>query len=52
MDDRQNGFRVIDVELNDVNGGSFSITAAKAGSSYREDSSTIDCILSEKKRKI
>jgi hypothetical protein len=28
------GFRVVDVELNDTNGGSFRITAGKAGSAY------------------
>jgi len=45
------GFKIIDVELNDVNGGSFSITVAKASSSYRENSSTIDHILSEERNK-
>ena len=28
------GFRIIDVELNDINGGSFSVTAAKQNSQY------------------
>jgi NDP-4-keto-2,6-dideoxyhexose 3-C-methyltransferase len=30
------GFKIIDIEFNQVNGGSFSITAAKLGSSLRE----------------
>jgi NDP-4-keto-2,6-dideoxyhexose 3-C-methyltransferase len=30
------GFKIIDVELNDVNGGSFSVMAAKTGSPYPE----------------
>src|SRR5260370_11584326 len=29
------GFRILDVEFNDVNGGSFSVTVAKASSSSR-----------------
>ena len=30
------GLRIIDVELNEVNGGSFSVAAAKSASSYKE----------------
>lgn len=30
------GLKIVDVEFNDVNGGSFSVTAAKAGSAYAE----------------
>ena len=30
------GFRIIDVELNDINGGSFSVAVAKRASQYRE----------------
>lgn len=33
MTDRS-GFRIIDVELNDINGGSFSVTVAKQNSQY------------------
>ena len=29
------GMRILDVELNDVNGGSFAVTAAKIGSNYK-----------------
>ncbi|MEW6481513.1 MAG: class I SAM-dependent methyltransferase [bacterium] len=40
------GFKIIDVEFNDVNGGSFSITVAKPNSSYKECTSRVDEILS------
>lgn len=30
------GFKIIDVELNDINGGSFSITVAKSSSAFKE----------------
>lgn len=36
MTDRA-GFKIIDVEFNKVNGGSFSITVSKSNSSYREN---------------
>jgi len=39
------GFKIIDVELNDVNGGSFSVTVAKNHSPYQECSSLIAEIL-------
>jgi hypothetical protein len=32
---RRSGLRVIDVELNDVNGGSFGVTVCKAGAPFR-----------------
>jgi SAM-dependent methyltransferase len=34
--------KIIDVELNDVNGGSFAVTVAKRNSVYRENRSAID----------
>jgi 2-polyprenyl-3-methyl-5-hydroxy-6-metoxy-1,4-benzoquinol methylase len=37
--------KVIDVELNDVNGGSFAVTVAKGNSSYRENRSAIDSLV-------
>jgi NDP-4-keto-2,6-dideoxyhexose 3-C-methyltransferase len=43
------GLKVIDVELNDINGGSFSVTAAKVGSRHAV-SSTVDAVL-DKERK-
>ncbi|MFA5105103.1 MAG: class I SAM-dependent methyltransferase [Candidatus Margulisiibacteriota bacterium] len=30
------GFKIVDIEFNDVNGGSFSVTVAKVGSSFPE----------------
>lgn len=43
------GLRVIDVELNSVNGGSFAVTAAKAGSSYKANQVIINWLLQEEK---
>lgn len=40
------GFTIIDIEFNDVNGGSFSVTAAKAGSGVSE-SPIVSRILAE-----
>lgn len=45
------GFKIIDVELNDINGGSFSVTVSKTASNYREGTSKIDMILSEERNK-
>lgn len=39
------GFKIIDVKLNDVNGGSFSVTAAKASSAHLECTSVINRML-------
>jgi len=39
------GLRIIDVELNDVNGGSFAVTACKNNASYKSNSKTIDELL-------
>lgn len=41
------GLKVIDVEFNDVNGGSFSITTAKAGSKHIPNSSHLEQILAD-----
>lgn len=41
------GLKVLDAEFNDVNGGSFSITAAKAGSAYQPNSEWLSTILAE-----
>jgi hypothetical protein len=45
------GLRVIDVEFNDVNGGSFSVTAAKTGSSIPSQAQTIERILEDERRR-
>lgn len=44
------GLEILDVELNDVNGGSFCVTAAKKGSSHRPNQQTIDRLLAEEIR--
>jgi hypothetical protein len=44
------GFRAVDVELNDVNGGSFSITAAKKSARYEGNETAIRDIVREEQR--
>ena len=44
------GFVIIGVELNTVNGGSFSVTAAKKSSGYARDESSVQRLLCEEKR--
>jgi len=39
------GFKIIDVELNNVNGGSFSLIVAKTGAPYREATTLVETIL-------
>ena len=39
------GFKILDVELNDINGGSFCVTVAKNSSSHTPNSVEIQCIL-------
>ncbi len=41
------GFKIIDIEFNDVNGGSISITVAKSQSRYCERSNMVEDILRE-----
>lgn len=41
------GMKIIDVEINDVNGGSFAVTAAKRGSGLRANDSQIQRILAD-----
>ena len=43
------GLKILDVEFNDVNGGSFSITAAKSGSKYEPNHVSLNKILEEEK---
>mgnify|MGYP001357837603 CR=1 FL=1 len=43
------GLKVLDVELNDINGGSFSITAAKKTSSYKTNQRLIFDMLKKEK---
>jgi NDP-4-keto-2,6-dideoxyhexose 3-C-methyltransferase len=44
MTDRA-GLKIIDVELNAINGGSFSVTVAKTGAPYPEATAAIDAIM-------
>ena len=46
--DRAN-MKVLDVEFNNINGGSFSITAAKKDSSYKINLTTINKIIKDEK---
>lgn len=41
------GLKIIDVEINDVNGGSFAVTAARAESTLKPDTETIERITRE-----
>ncbi len=43
----QAGLKVLDVEFNDINGGSFSITAAKKNASHQPNSVALDKILAD-----
>jgi len=44
------GFKILDVEFNQVNGGSFSVMVAKKGSAYREASSLVGRILKSEEK--
>ena len=39
------GLKIIDVALNDVNGGSFAVNAAKTGSHFQPNVAAIECVL-------
>ena len=41
----QVGFKIIDIEFNEINGGSFALTAAKKGSFYKQDKKTVQWLL-------
>lgn len=44
------GFKIIDVEFNEINGGSFSVTACRKDSKYRENSGQVSEILNKEKK--
>jgi hypothetical protein len=44
------GFKILDVQLNSINGGSFSVTVAKASSTHRENTSALSSILDDEAR--
>ena len=39
------GFKIVDIEFNEINGGSFALTAAKKNSSFKEDKKTVEWLL-------
>jgi hypothetical protein len=47
----QTGLKIVDIEFNDINGGSFSVTAAKQKSRYPEASALIDRTLEDERRR-
>jgi hypothetical protein len=43
------GFKIVAIEMNDINGGSFSVTVAKKGSTYPEASNLTEILTAEKR---
>lgn len=41
------GLKILDVEINEVNGGSFAVTVAKAGSRHKPDAEKVEAVLRE-----
>lgn len=48
----QAGLKIVDVEFNDVNGGSFSITAARKSSNYKEFPALSDLLEKERQQRL
>jgi NDP-4-keto-2,6-dideoxyhexose 3-C-methyltransferase len=46
----QTGFSVIDVELNDINGGSFSVTASKRNASHSEYPTVVQQLINQEQQ--
>lgn len=46
---KQTGFKIIDVEINDINGGSFSVMVAKQGSAWQETAEVARILEQERK---
>jgi SAM-dependent methyltransferase len=44
------GLKILDVEINDINGGSFAVTVAKESSNHQPNAGAIGSILAEEKR--
>ncbi len=44
------GLKILDVELNDINGGSFAVTAAHAASSFQPNTVAVERILEDERR--
>ena len=45
-----NGLKILDVQMNAVNGGSFAVTAARQESAYRPNHTVIDWLLGQEER--
>ena len=45
------GLKILDIEFNDINGGSFSIVVAKSSSNYEEHKEQINSILNDEETK-
>ena len=46
---RKTGFKIVDVLLNEINGGSFRVTVAKEGSSHKPNTEAIEALLQKEK---
>ncbi len=46
----KSGLRVIDVQMNAINGGSFAVTVAKTGSAFKANAAMINWLLEQEKR--
>ena len=44
------GMKIVDIELNDINGGSFAVTAAKWGSKHKQNNAVINWMLEEEEK--
>lgn len=45
----EEGLRIVDVQMNDINGGSFAVTACKAEASFKSNTPIINWMLSQEK---
>jgi len=48
---KQCGFRIIDVQINEINGGSFAITACKKNANYISNTTAINLLINEEQEK-
>ena len=46
----QSGLRIVDVQMNSINGGSFAVTAAKAASTLKSNHTVIEWLLEQEER--
>lgn len=48
---KQCGFRIVDVQINQINGGSFAITACKKNAYYNSNTTAINLLIHEEQKK-